>query len=88
MKHIDLTFAEFLLFNQDDQFGFFYDDDGYPTKDADSKFESNVAELFKKYEYISVDAHDNVYGVKDGNKEMLMANVMEAFEIANEVKTG
>jgi len=86
MKDITLNKEEFKLFDQDDQFGFFYDDDGYPTKDAEIKFESNIDELYQKYDYISVDAQDNIYGVKNGKKELLMENVIEAYDIATEVK--
>jgi hypothetical protein len=88
MNDIILNHQEFMLFNDDDQFGFFYDDDGYPAKDASEKFNDNVAELFKKYQYISVDAQDNIYGVINGKKELMFKDVFEAYEIANEVKTG
>lgn len=88
MKEINLSQEEFLLFNDDDQFGFFYNDDGYPAKDATKNFKSNVADLYKKYQYISVDAQDNIYGVINGKKELMFKDVIEAYEIANEVKTG
>ena len=88
MNEINLTFEEFLLFNQDDQFGFFYDDDGYPTSDATLKFMDNVSELYKKYIYISVDVQDNIYGVNNGLKDLMMQDVFQAYEIAQEVKSG
>jgi len=88
MKDITLDKEEFKLFNQDDQFGFFYDEDGYPTKDAEIKFDPNVDELYEKFDYISVDFQDNIYGVKNGVKELLMESVIEAYDIATEVKEG
>jgi len=86
MEEITLNKEEFMLFDQDDQIGFFYDDDGYPTDDAEINFEPNVDDLYKKYDYISVDAQDNIYGVKNGKKELMMENVIEAYDIAREVK--
>jgi len=86
MKDITLNKEEFKLFDQDDQIGFFYDEDGWPTKDAEIKFDSNVNELYQKYDYIRVDNQDNIYGIKNGEKELIMENVMEAYGIAREVK--
>jgi hypothetical protein len=86
MKEIILNQEDFILFNDDDQFGFFYDDKGYPTKDASDKFLENVADLFKKYQYISVDAQDNIYGVNNGKKDLIMEDVFDAYYIAVEVK--
>lgn len=86
MKEITLNKEEFKLFDQDDQIGFFYDEDGYPTDDAEINFESNVADLYKKYDYISVDSQDNIYGLKNGEKELIMEDVIEAYDIAREVK--
>jgi hypothetical protein len=86
MKEIILNKDEFKLFDQDDQFGFFYDEDGWPTENADNEFDSNVDALFEKYEYIIVDFQDNIYGLKNGKKETEMSNVMEAYDIAKEVK--
>ncbi len=86
MKEIILNKEEFKLFNQDDQFGFFYDEDGWPTENADNEFDSNVDALFEKYEYIVVDFQDNIYGIKNGDRKIEMSNVMEAYDIAREVK--
>jgi len=88
MKDIILTKEEFKLFNEDDQFGFFCDQDGFPTEDAEMKFDSNVDELFEKFTSISIDVEDNIYGLKDGLKELLMENATEAFDIGKEVKEG
>ena len=86
MREVTLNKEEFKLFNQDDQFGFFYDEDGWPTKDANDEFDSNVDSLYEKYEYLAVDSQDNIYGFKNGKKEIEMRGVMEAYDIAREVK--
>ena len=86
MKEIDLNKDEFKLFNQDDQIGFFYDEDGWHRNDADDTFDSDVEELYQKYDYISVDINDNIYGIRNGKKELIMEGVIEAYDIAREVK--
>lgn len=86
MKEIFLNKDEFKLFDQFDQIGFFYDEDGYPRANADDTFDSDVEELYQKYDYISVDINDNIYGIKNGKKEIIMEGVIEAYDIAREVK--
>ncbi len=86
MNEISLNKEEFKLFDQDDQFGFFHDEDGWPTENAAAEFISNVDKLYGKYDYIAVDFQDNIHGIKNGGKELVMGNVMEAYEIAEEVK--
>lgn len=86
MSEILLNKEEFKLFDQDDQFGFFYDEDGWPTENADEEFDSKVDSLFEKYDYIVVDFQDNIYGLKNGKKELEMSDVIEAYDIAREVK--
>lgn len=86
MNEIFLNKEQFKLFDQDDQFGFFYNEDGWPSKNASAEFDSNVDNLYEKYEYIVVDSQDNIYGFINGKKELEMSNVMEAFDIAREVK--
>jgi len=86
MSEIILNKEEFKLFDKDDQFGFFYNEDGWPSKNAALEFNSNVDDLYEKYDYIVVDFLDNIYGLKNGKKELEMSNVMEAFDIAREVK--
>jgi len=88
MNELILNKEEFKLFNQDDQFGFFYNEDGLPTKNASIEFTSNVDSLYEKYDYIVIDFQDNIYGQKDGKKELEMKDVMEAYDIAREVKEG
>lgn len=85
MKDITLNKEEFKLFNQFDQFGFFYDDDGFPKDNADQTFDADVDELFQTYESILVDHRDNVYGIKNGKKEIILESVIEAYDIALEI---
>lgn len=85
MEEIKLTNSQFLEFDQFDQFGFFYDEDGYPTDDADDKFADNVKELYKTYDYILVTPDDSVYGVKSNKKTLIMDYADECYAIAKEV---
>ncbi len=86
MLEIILNKEEFKLFDQDDQFGFFYDEDGWPKDNASADYELNVDTLYAKYEYIVVDSQDNIYGFRNGKKEIEMRAVTEAYDIAREVK--
>lgn len=86
MKDIILTKEEFKLFDQDDQFGFFYDDNGWPKDDAEETFDSDVDKLFQTYDSVIIDNRDNVWGLKNGKKELIFEAVIEAYSIAMEVK--
>lgn len=86
MEEIKLNKEDFKLFYRDDQFGYFYDEDGDPTENATNEFDSKVEEVYEKYEYIVVDCQDNIYGFRNGKKEIEMSGVMEAYDIAREVK--
>ena len=86
MKDIILTKEEFKLFDQDDQFGFFYDDNGWPKDDAEETFDSDVDKLFQTYDSVIIDNRDNVWGLKNGKKELIFEAVIEAYRIAMEVK--
>lgn len=86
MREIALNKEEFKLFDQDDQIGFFYDEDGWPRADSNYTFDSDVEDLYQKYDYISVDINDNIYGIKNEKKELIMEGVIEAYDIAREVK--
>lgn len=86
MKDLILSKEEFKLFNQFDQFGFFYNDDGFPKDDADDTFDSDVDDLFQTYDSILIDSEDNVFGFKNGIKELIFESVSEAYSIAMEVK--
>ena len=85
MKEIKLTQGQFLEFDQFDQYGFFYDESGWPTEDADDEFEDNVSDLYKKYDFILVSPDDSVYGVKSGKQELIFEYLDEAYAIALEV---
>jgi len=86
MKDLILSKEEFKLFNQFDQFGFFYNDDGFPKDDADDTFDLDVDDLFQTYDSILIDSQDNVFGFKNGIKELIFESVSEAYSIAMEVK--
>lgn len=86
MKDLILSKEEFKLFDQDDQFGFFYNDDGFPRDDADETFDSDVEDLFQTYDSILVDSEDNIFGFKNGIKELIFESLSEAYSIAMEVK--
>lgn len=86
MKDLILSKEEFKLFNQFDQFGFFYNDDGFPKDDADDTFDSDVDDLFQTYGSILVDSEDNVFGFKNGLKELIFESLFDAYSIAMEVK--
>jgi len=86
MKDLILSKEEFKLFNQFDQFGFFYNDDGFPKDDADDTFDLDVDDLFQTYDSILIDSEDNVFGFKNGIKELIFESVSEAYSIAMEVK--
>ena len=85
MKEIQLNQEQFLEFDQFDQFGFFYDESGYPAEDADDKFEDNVKELYKTYDYILVSPENAIYGIKSGKKELIIDYLDEGYAIAEEV---
>lgn len=87
MEDITLNKEEFKLFDQDDQFGFFYDDYGFPRDNARETFDSDVDDLYKKYDYISIDNKDNVFGLKNGEKELFIEDVIGAYDIAREIKS-
>jgi hypothetical protein len=86
MEDLILNKEEFKLFDQFDQFGFFYDDNGFPKDDADETFDSDVDDLFQTYDSVLVDSVDNVFGFKNGIKELIFESVSEAYSIAMEVK--
>jgi hypothetical protein len=85
MGGIKLNQEQFILFDQDDQFGFFYNEDGFPSDDADETFEDDVKELYLQYEYILVTPDDDIFGVKSGKKQLIMEQAIDSYAIALEV---
>jgi hypothetical protein len=85
MGDIKLTQSQFLEFDQYDQFGFFYDDDGYPREDSDETYKTDVKKLYHQYDFILVTQEDCIYGIKTDKRTLIMENVMEAYMIAVEV---
>lgn len=86
MNEIALNKEEFKLFDRDDQFGFFYDDFGFPKDNAEATFNDDVDELYKSFETIIVDSNNNIFGFKNGKKELYIDGLMDAYNIAREVK--
>jgi len=85
MDDLKLTEELFIEFDQFDQFGFFYDEDGFEKEDSDETFEEDVKGLYQQYEYILVTPDDDIYGIKSGKRELIMEGVIEAYQIAQEV---
>ncbi len=86
MNEIVLSKEEFKSFNQYDQFGFFYDDEGMERPDADLTFNDDVDKLFGEFDSIIVDEDDNIFGIKNMKRTILMEFETEAYLIAREVK--
>ena len=74
-----------MLFNQDDQFGFFYDEDGYPTVTTDEQLQAEADKLYRQYDAIIVTSEDKIYGQKPGSKELIMDWADDSYSIALEV---
>lgn len=81
-KDIFLQQKDFKLMGGTDMFRLFYDDN--LRRINKKKFKDNLSELFKQYEYICVDIHDNIYGVKNNKKEFLKKED-EAYSTANDL---
>jgi len=81
-KDIKLNKKQFKLFNDDDQFQLFCDDEGMPAYDD---FNEEVDKLFKKYDCIIVTENDCVFGEKNGKRTELSDQATEAYSIAMEI---
>lgn len=86
MNDIELNKEEFKSFNQDDQFGFFYDDHGMERPDSHLTFNEDVDSLFSEFDSILIDEDDNIFGLKNLKKTVIMEFATEAYLIAREVK--
>jgi recombinational DNA repair protein RecT len=60
-----------------------FEDENY-NKINNKSFKANLKELFKKYDYLSVDIDNNIYGIKKDIKE-LIKNDPEAYSTANDL---
>jgi hypothetical protein len=82
MKDIRLNKEQFKIFNYDDQFQLFTDEDGFPAYD---NFDEEVEKLFQKFDYIIVTEDDCIFGIKNGKKEELSDQATQGYSIALEV---
>ena len=82
-KEIRLNKKQFKVFNDDDQFQLFCDDEGMP---AYENLNDEIEKLFKKYDFVLITKNDYVYGVKNGKREELSNQAFEAYGIALEIK--
>jgi len=80
-KEIKLQRKDFRLMGEDDMFRLFFDELRTGKR---KKFSERIDELYKKYDYLSVDINDNIYGVNNGKKDLLH-NEPEAYSIANDL---
>jgi len=83
MREIRLNKIQFRIFNDDDQFQLFCDNEGFPNFDD---FDEEVEKLFKKYDSIIVTENECIYGEKNGKREELSDQATECYVIALEVQ--
>ena len=81
-SEIRLKKSQFKVFNDDDQFQLFCDDEGMPDYDD---FNVEVEKLYTKYDSIIVTKNDYIYGEKNGKREELSDQATEGYSIALEV---
>ena len=82
-REIKLNKTQFKLFNNDDQFQLFCDDEGMSDFDD---FDKEVEKLYTKYDYVLVTENDYVYGVKNVKRKELSDQATEAYFIALEIR--
>jgi hypothetical protein len=82
MREITLNKKQFSVFNDYDQFQIFADDDGFSDFDT---VESDTDKLFERFDFVVVNEKDDIFGVKNGKRELLVSDATEAFSIALEV---
>ena len=83
MNELRLNIKQFTIFNDDDQFQLFCDDEGVPDFED---FNEEVEKLFKKYDSIIVTENDCIYGEKNGKRELLSSQAFEGYGIALEIQ--
>lgn len=82
MREIKLNKEQFKVFNDDDQFQLFCDEEGMP---AFEDFNEEVEKLFEKYDNIIVTENDYIYAEKNGKRVELSDQAYEGYSIALEV---
>jgi len=82
MRELKLNKQQFLVFNDNDQFQLFTDDQGDPDFED---FEAEVDKLFLLFDHIVINEDDYIYGEKNGKRQLLAPDSTEAFSIALEV---
>ncbi|MEA2104643.1 MAG: hypothetical protein U9P79_08400 [Candidatus Cloacimonadota bacterium] len=83
MKEIRLNKKQFKIFNDDDQFQLFCDDEGMPDFED---FNEEVEKLFNKFDHIIVTEKEQIIGVKNGKREELSDQAYEGYGIALEIQ--
>ena len=82
MRELKLNKQPFLVFNDNDQFQLFTDDQGDPDFED---FEAEVDKLSLLFDHLVVNEDDYIYGEKNGKRQLLAPDSTEAFSIALEV---
>lgn len=82
MREITLNKKQFSVFNDYDQFQIFADDDGFTDF---SIVDSETDKLFERFDTVVVNEKDSIFGVKNGKRELLISDAIEAYSIALEV---
>lgn len=83
MREIKLNKEQFKIFNDDDQFQLFCDDEGMP---AYENLNDEIEKLFEKFDFVVVTENDYIYGEKNGKRKELSAQAFESYGIASEIK--
>jgi len=81
-KEVVLHYRDFQMMGEDDMFRLFYD--ANLRRINKKKFSVNLRELFEKYDFLSVDLQDNIYGIK-GDQRVFLRNETDAYSIANDL---
>lgn len=82
MREVKLNKQQFMVFNDYDQFQLFTDDDGFANYE---NFDAEVDKLFSLYDFIVVNEEDDIYGEKNGKRQLLAPDSTQAYSIAIEV---
>lgn len=80
MREVTLNKKQFSVFNDYDQFQIF--DDVFSDLETVA---SETDKLFEQFDCVVVNEKDDIFGVKNGKRELLIPGATEAFSIALEV---